>query len=139
MEKNLPQRKNIRLKEYDYSTAGYYFVTICTYLKKPVLSKVVGGGFHAAPHTELTPIGEQIVKTINYINQQYLNVKIDKYVIMPNHIHLILILENSEPGGRGNPPLHKVIGQLKSFTNKKYNDLSHSINIILWQRNYYDH
>lgn len=42
-------------------------------------------------------------------------------------------------GGHGNPPLHKIVGQLKSYTNKKYNDINKTKNLILWQRNYYDH
>ena len=42
-------------------------------------------------------------------------------------------------GGHGNPPLHTIIGQLKSYTNKKYNDMNKTRNILLWQRNYYEH
>ncbi len=58
---------------------------------------------------------------------------------MLNHIHLIIILQGSQMGGYGNPPLHKIVGQLKSYTNKKYNDINKTKNLILWQRNYYDH
>ncbi|MTI80236.1 MAG: transposase [Firmicutes bacterium] len=134
---NLPQRKKIRLKGFDYSQAGYYFVTICTHNRRKLLSNIVGGGFHAAPQAKLTLIGKEIVKTLEHIND-YPNVKIDQYVIMPNHIHFIVILQSFRPGGRGNPPLHKVVGQLKSYTNKMYNEINRSKNLLLWQRNYYD-
>lgn len=135
----LPRRKNIRLKNYDYSQAGYYFITICTKDRRKLLSKIVGGGFHPAPNTELSLIGREIVKTIDFIDNQYSDVFIDKYIIMPNHIHLIIILQGSQLGGHGNLPLHKIVGQLKSYTNKKYNYINKTENLILWQRNYYDH
>ena len=135
----LPRRKNIRLQNFDYSQAGFYFVTICTKDRQKLLSKIVGGGFHAAPNTELSLIGREIVKTIDFIDNQYSDVFIDKYIIMPNHIHLIIILQGSQMGGHGNQPLHKIVGQLKSYTNKKYNDINKTKNLILWQKNYYDH
>ena len=128
---NLPKRKPTRLKEYDYSTPGIYFITICTHNRKCLLSNIiVGEGLCALPQNTLTPIGNEIEKSIQYINDNYIGVKIDKYVIMPNHIHLILILDDS--GGHGNPPLQNVIGKLKSYTTNKFGN-------ILWQRSYHDH
>ncbi|SHH66399.1 transposase [Clostridium grantii] len=162
----LPQRKNIRLKHYDYSQAGYYFITICTHKKQHLLSSIVGGGFHAAhtpfntePKIELTIIGKEILKTIEYIDTNYINVKFDKFVIMPNHIHFIVILGEIESkessnldryckdngnldaatGRRGNLPLQRVVGQLKSYTNRMYNAFNKREDLILWQRNYYEH
>ncbi len=127
----LPKRKPTRLKGYDYSNKGAYFVTVCTYNKKHILSDIiVGEGFHALPKNILTPIGKEIDKSIQYIDKNYDGVRIDKYVIMPNHIHLIVFLENT--GGRGNPPLQYVIGQLKSYTTNKYQN-------TLWQRSFHDH
>ena len=99
MKENLPQRKNIRLKQYDYSQEGYYFVTICTNQKKEILSKIqyttnVGAGFHTRPQKEIiiinTEIGKTIKETINYINNKYKVIHINYYVIMPNHIHMII-------------------------------------------------
>jgi REP element-mobilizing transposase RayT len=138
------------LKSYDYTQAGYYFVTICTEGKKHTLGEVasgmefheqqlssqyVGGGFHAAPQTRLSLIGEEVQKSILKIPEIYDSVEIDQYVIMPNHIHLIVILE----GGHGNPPLHDIIGRMKSFTTKRYNQLNNTDYVALWQRNYYEH
>ena len=128
---NLPKRKSTRLKGYDYSTPGAYFITICTDNRKCILSNiVVGEGLCALPKHTLTTIGENVEKSIQYIDNNYDGVAIDKYVIMPNHIHLIVILDDS--GGRGNPPLQNIIGQLKSYTTKEFGD-------TLWQRSYHDH
>ena len=127
----LPKRKSTRLKGYDYSTPGAYFITICTKDRKELLSRIiVGEGLCALPQNIMTPIGQEVEKSIQYINNNYIGVIIDKYVIMPNHIHLIVILDNS--GGCGNPPLQNVIGQLKSCTTNKFGD-------ILWQRSFHDH
>jgi len=129
----LPKRKRTRLKDYDYSTPGAYFVTVCTHNKKHLLSSIVGEGFHPLPKNILTKIGKEVEKTIQYINDDYIGVSISKYVIMPNHIHLILELtESNDTGGRGNPPLQNVIGQLKSYTTNKYGK-------SLWQRSFHDH
>ncbi|MBR6609045.1 MAG: transposase [Oscillospiraceae bacterium] len=127
------RRKQLRLNNYDYSNNGAYFITVCTQGRRNILSRIiVGEGFHPLPIVELTKIGIEIENTINFINDNYRNVFIEKYVIMPNHIHLILHLGYENLGGHGNPPLQKIVGQLKSFTTKKYEKL-------LWQRSYYDH
>lgn len=127
---DLPKRKPTRLKNYDYSSPGAYFVTICTQNKKQILSKIsiVGEGFCALPKNELTPIGSIVEKSICYIDNSYEHLKIDKYVIMPNHIHLLI----SITGGHGDPPLPQIIGQFKSYTQKSYREK-------LWQRSFHDH
>lgn len=100
----------------------------------------VVAGFHAGeiePTTiKLTSIGKEVEKSINFINQQDNNASIIQYVIMPNHIHLIIMLES---GRHGSLSLANVVGRFKSFLNKKYNDLNNSKNMVLWQRNYYEH
>ncbi len=58
------RRKQIRLKEYNYSQAGYYYVTICTKNKQSFLSEIVGVGFHADPYVKLTTIGQEVMKSI---------------------------------------------------------------------------
>ena len=127
---DLPKRKRTRLENFDYSTNGAYFITICTHEKKCLLSKIVGEGLCALPKNILTPIGIEIKKAIQFVNDNYTGVTIDKFVIMPNHIHLIVVLNNS--GGDRTPPLQNVIGQLKSYTTNKYGT-------ILWQRSFHDH
>ena len=107
----LAKRKPTRLKGYDYSQNGAYFVTICTHDKECILSDIiVGEGLCALPKNILKPIGKEVEKSIRYINENFDGAKIDKYVIMPNHIHLIVILNNS--GGHGNPPLQQTISHI---------------------------
>jgi putative transposase len=136
---NLPKKKNIRLKNYDYSKAGYYFITICTSKRLNLLSNIVGCGLNTTPLTELKQIGTEIIRSIEFISNQYQNVSIDAYIIMPNHIHLIIVLQENKLDGQKTPPIHKIVGQLKSFTNKKYNEINKTKCLILWQRNYYEH
>ena len=102
MKETLPQRKNIRLKNYDYNSKGAYFLTICTKNREEILG-TVGTGVPDGPltlppnHTTitLTEYGKCADKHITQLNGFYENISIDKYVIMPNHIHLLLRI--SEP------------------------------------------
>ena len=125
-------RKPTRLDGYDYSGDGAYFVTICTKDRKSVLSHihVVGEGLCALPQIALTPIGNVVDQSIRYLQRQIPGVTVDKYVIMPNHVHLLVRI--FETGGHGGPPLHKVIGQFKSYT-------THCYKAVLWPRSFYDH
>ena len=126
----LKPRKNLRLKDYDYSTDGAYFVTICTHGKEKLLCNVVGEGLCALPQINLTDTGNMVNESIEYINSTYDTVNVDKYVIMPNHVHLLITIEGT--GGHGDPPLQTIIGGLKSYTTHKYGG-------ILWQRSFHDH
>ena len=123
-------RKPTRLKDYDYSSPGAYFVTICTKGRKNLLCDIiVGEGLCALPQIDMTKIGKEVESCIQFINNAS-GIMIDKYVIMPNHIHLIVIIEDS--GGDGTPPLHQIIGRLKSYTTRKYGN-------SFWQRSFHDH
>ena len=87
-----PKRKQIRLPEYDYSSAGVYFVTICTHEKRRILSDVVVGAIHESPAAEvrLTAAGEIVEEVLQALPQRFPNVQIDHFVIMPNHVHLLV-------------------------------------------------
>ena len=134
----LPKRKQIRLQTYNYSSAGVYFVTICTAEKRCILSRIpVGGGVLDAPKTELSAHGKIVEKTILDIDRQYSDLSIDKYVIMPNHIHLLISVTDNgasrtPPPTAANARIPSVISTLKRFTNK-------ACGISLWQRSYYEH
>ena len=90
---NLPTRKSTRLKNYDYSQNGYYFITICTHDKRKILCDIVGEGLCALPSTKLTDIGKIIRNSINFMEQNFENIFIEKYVIMPNHVHLLVKIQ----------------------------------------------
>ncbi len=117
----LPKRKPTRLKNYDYRTVGYYFITICTHNREGLFSKIVGEGSEAAlavlndspgdcqirewtepqrdlapPENQLFPFGKIAEQELCHLEKRYGNVKIDKYVIMPNHIHAIIVMKRQE-------------------------------------------
>ena len=146
MKGKLPQRKQIRLKEYNYSQEGYYFITICTQNRKCILSKIindeklieniVGVDAHIDPkkekiHIELLKAGKIIEKYIINYNKKFDNIKIYDYIIMPNHIHLIIKLISGSMWA-STPTIPNIIKSLKTICTKEYGE-------VIWQRNYYEH
>ena len=134
----LPKRKRMRLEGYDYSGSGVYFLTLCSKDKKPIFSQIVGRGILDAPLTELTAYGQSVKDAITYINQKNQNLAIEHSVIMPNHVHL-LVRVNEQTGGAHRSEsratgeaIPKFVSSLKRYTNK----LSGT---ELWQTGYYDH
>lgn len=141
MEKKFTERKPNKLRNYDYSQNGCYFITICTKDKKHLLSHItnVGEGFHALPKEIVkTSIGYDFEKTLFSVANKY-NFTVYNYVIMPNHEHLLLTFDNDYTGEHGSPPLPKVIGEIKSYTTKLYRERKNDSKLILWQRSFYDH
>ena len=94
---DLPQRKNIRLKEYDHSQNGYYFITICIENCECGLSVIRRGDPRGRPEMTLAQLGEIWRKTFNTIENTYI-IKIYKYVIMPDHIHFIIFQTGDREG-----------------------------------------
>lgn len=134
----LPKRKQIRLPDYDYSQTGAYFVTICTHGRKPVLAQIVGRDDPGAPCVEcgLTPYGEIVERYIRSIPESYPGISVEKYCIMPNHVHLLLRFQNDEErraeSSRPTQLLPRVIAALKRFSNRDAGEK-------LWQTGYYEH
>ncbi len=130
---DLPKRKPTRLKGYDYSTLGAYFITICTQERKELLSKIiVGDDALIVPQNNLSEIGIICDKYINNINIKYENVTVDKYVIMPNHIHLIIFLHGTMKASSPTKNVETIIRSFKTMVTKE-------IGISIWQRSYHDH
>lgn len=104
MNKQIINRKNHRLKDYDYGTYGYYYITICTYNKEKLLGSIVVSDAPVAQNdlyecpvkVQPTLLGEQVIECWQNIEKLNKNVKLDKFVLMPNHIHGIIKLENSD-------------------------------------------
>ena len=137
-------RKPNRLKDYDYSQNGAYFITICVQDRKPILSQIiVGEGLAppvqglAPPVLKLLPFGECIKEQINNLEIRYENVKIDNYVIMPNHIHILMRIENQTGGASPSPTVSDIICAFKSLSTLECKKLL-PID-ILFQRSYHDH
>ncbi len=113
-----PKRKPTRLKGYDYSQSGYYFVTICTKERKQLLSTIVGRGL-APAENQLSPCGKIAKQELLAMEARFPGVKIDKYVIMPNHIHAIIAIKHGTAGASPCPTLSDIVCAFKSITTRK--------------------
>ncbi|MDR0999268.1 MAG: hypothetical protein LBL96_00445 [Clostridiales bacterium] len=105
--KELPQRKQTWLKGYDYSRNGAYFITLCAKDRAELLghievAPIVGGGVRDAPYCKLTPYGDVVAKRITDMCRHYENIEIPHYVIMPNHIHMIILVSDNEGNATSN-------------------------------------
>jgi len=136
MNKNLPIRKATRLKEYDYSQNGAYFITVCTHNKEKILCDIVGDGVYDIPKSLLTTYGNIIDKYIIKMNNDLKDVTVDKYVIMPNHIHLILKVHNNAGCRQAPSPTNATIPKFMSLF-KRY--CNREIGYNIFQRSFHDH
>ena len=136
---NYPKRKPTRLKGYNYSDNGAYFITICVKNKEPLLGKIAGCGVYDAPQIILSEYGTVAKKYISIMNEKYDNVYIDKYIIMPNHIHMIIVVQNcntdsgsSQAPNPTNETIPKFVSLFKRYCNRVYGK-------NIWQNSYNDH
>ena len=120
MKKDKPVRKSTRLNNFDYSTPNYYFITICTHNKKCIF-----GNYGKSMY------GQIAAKEIESVQNHYSGVTIDKYVVMPNHVHMIVVLTE------GKSSLNQIIGQFKSGVSRKIHEINSEI--CVWQRSFHDH
>ncbi|MBR5284315.1 MAG: transposase [Clostridia bacterium] len=133
-EKQLPKRKPNRLSGFDYSTSGAYFVTICTQNRRCILSKIVGDGF---PVPKVP--GEIAARMIEEIPKRFIGVSVEQFVIMPNHIHMILVMENMEELVKTTPVLGEVVAWYKYNTTRQINLKQGTVGQRVFQRSYHDH
>ncbi len=158
------RRKKIRLQNYDYSENGYYFVTICSNSRRSIFGKYeppVGSGLasdsvynvSSAAQIKLTTIGKIIEQQWKSIPIHFDHIELDEYVIMPNHIHGIIVIKGAgnvtdgvqqkRVGASPTPTLSKVVGAFKSraavdvLRYIKQNNLN--ISGKIWQQSFYDH
>lgn len=134
-DKQFPQRKNIRLPDFDYSQPGYYFITICAKERlnlfgKIVKTKMILNEFGKCVHNELT----------NGLMVKYNHIDIDEFVIMPNHLHFILIINQFLNSSQNvSPKLGNIIAFFKYHSTKEVNNLRKDAASPVWQRSYYEH
>ena len=140
---NLIKRKSTRLPNYDYSQNGAYFVTICTKNRRYLFSEVVGSIHESTAKIKLKPYGRIVDEIINNLSERF-DINIDNYIIMPNHIHMIISIENSsikrsirESTLRNRSTISKVVGYLKMNTSKQVHKINPDKDV--WQRSYFDH
>jgi len=139
-------RRTIRLRHYDYASAGAYFVTICTHLRSCIFGEIVDG------RVILNTLGKIAETCWLMIPDHFVIADLDTYVIMPNHMHGIVVINTGvgarhalplrQPRTFGKPPaqaLSSIVGSYKSAVTKRIHDLQRSQGQAIWQRNYYEH
>ena len=142
---NQHNRRSIRLKEFDYSTPWWYYITICTYDRQNLFGQIVDGKMILNKFG--TIVREEWLRTEKFRE----NVELDYYIIMPNHFHGIPII-NSRDTARCVPTNEKtkfgelfpgslpvIVRSFKSAVTKGVNELRNSPGEPIWQKNYYEH
>jgi REP element-mobilizing transposase RayT len=137
-------RKSIRLKEFDYSTAWWYYVTICTKNHSKEFGTVTNS------FAELNDNGKIVLENWKYLQSHFANVELDQFIIMPNHLHGIVIINqsmgliNQTPTDQDwimmkNPSL--TLGKIIRFLKARSSRMIHAAGntSFQWQRNYYEH
>jgi len=154
-------RRSIRLKGYDYSQAGAYFITICAHNRECLFGEIVtvGAGSEPAPTTAPTPptahmrlneYGKIVEYTWNDLVNHVAGIELREFVVMPNHIHgIIIIVDNvvgagsvgagSEPAPTKTHALPEIVRQLKTFSARRINEKRGTPGVPVWQRNYWEH
>ena len=115
-----PSRKSICIEDYDYSTPGAYFITICTVNREKIFWDSVGADIIRPQNIPLSTAGKIVEQGISQIAEHHDNVFVDKFCIMPDHIHLILRIE-SDVGGRiiSAPTVSTVVGSMKRWVSRQ--------------------
>ena len=140
-KRNLHRNGTIRLSGYDYSRTGAYFVTTCTHGRADLFGKIVKN------EMRLNVYGRMVQEVWNGLPGHYPHVALDAFVIMPNHVHGIVVLVGAgfKPAPTPNPahiPRHglpEIVRAFKTFSARQINQLRHTPGIPVWQRNYYEH
>ncbi len=118
----LPKRKLQRLPGFNYSSVNYYYVTVCTHEKSCIFGSA----------NTINAYGVIAEEELLTINNRYSDVFVDKYVVMPNHIHAIVVI-----GSDGKESLSKVIGNYKAGVSRTIH--KSAPNLTVWQKSFYDH
>ena len=128
-----PQRRQNRIPEYDYSGANAYFITICTKDRRNLFWNVGAVIDRPLAETDYSEVGKIVDRVISEIPGHYPAVSLEKYVIMPNHIHILLRI-NADESGRPMvaPTVSTVVQQMKGSASKR-------AGFPLWQKGFYDH
>jgi len=150
-DSGIRRRRSIRLRGYDYTRAGAYFITICTQNRECLFGEITNGKMI------LDPAGDMIRTVWDEIPLHYTGIEIDEFVVMPNHIHGIIVIVPVGATPRGCPgvsgqlrenagtlSLPDMVHRFKTMTTKRYADGVKQSGWQrfpgkLWQRNYWEH
>ena len=154
------KRQTIRLRDFDYTSNGPYFITICTYKRECILGEIVNGKMN------VNLSGKIVRDELLFSVDKRPHIRLDEFIIMPNHVHAIILIlsevgamrciarnridrKNTKYGQstglplqmkRGSQPksLNEFVGNFKSFTTKRINKMFKTPGSPFWQRNYYE-
>jgi len=132
-------RRSHRLRGFDYSQPGKYSITICTQDKKHLFGRVVEGEVH------LNESGEYVGRCWKWLARNFPDVELDEWILMPNHLHGIIVITKNVGGSRTAPtavkrkPLGRLIGAFKTVSTDGFNQRKGATGESLWQRDFYDH
>ena len=146
-------RRSVRLKDYDYASVNGYFVTVCTHNRECLLGEVVDGKMRLSAYGEIAK--DEWLKTASVRP----NVVLDAFVVMPNHLHGIIIIFAKNvgatrrvalpegqrnvlvrrPTGPQSASIGAIVGQFKSIVTKRINERRGTPGLPVWQRNYHEH
>ncbi len=136
-------RRSIRLQGYDYASAGSYFITICAHQRECLFGEIVEG------QMLLNEFGQIVADAYLWLANQYPYVHLDSWVVMPNHLHGIIVMTDySRKGDSRIAPtvgdakrktLGRLIGAFKTVSTKQINLIRSTPGTTIWQRNYYEH
>ena len=132
----MPNRKSPRLKGYDYSTPGAYFITICVQDRKCILSRITEQS-HVSVKTELTKFGKIAQDTLVGLTGRYPFLSVDCFTIMPNHIHVMMVLTDSVRDYFRPTTVIDIVRVYKSLTSIECRKLGFEGK--LFQTSFYDH
>ena len=150
---DIHHRHSIRLKNYDYSQNGMYFVSVCAQNKECLFGKIINGKM------ELNDAGKIIAATWYDLPNHNIGIELDEFIVMPNHVHGIIMIvgAGSKPAqpvecsiqtnqiraglepAPTNIGLPEIVRQLKTFSARKINQLRNNFGVPVWQRNYFEH
>jgi REP element-mobilizing transposase RayT len=144
MNNVLRRRRSLRLREYDYSQAGAYFVTICAYQRKCLFGDIVRG------EMRLTRPGMIVQHCWDAIPAHFPNLDLDEFVVMPNHVHGIVLIDDGRGAPCRNPAVEQfgrsmpgsiptLVRSFKSAATRRVNETRQAHGAKLWQRNYWEH
>ena len=138
------RRRSIRLPRFDYTQQGAYFVTVCTRNRSCLFGEIVNG------EMRLNDIGRVAHRMWEEIPTHFPQVGIDAWVVMPNHIHGVIVIAGPPVGATHASPLQRpagppkrsigaIVGSYKSAVSKRINAMRGTPGASVWQRNYYEH
>jgi len=134
-DSTIHHRRSIRLQEYDYRQAGAYFVTVCADRHALVFGEIVNDTMR------LNAYGQIVIEDWEWLAGHHESVELDAFVVMPNHLHGIIVITGGEGGSRTAPtkPLGRLVGAFRTVSTKHVNEWRETPGVTLWQRNFHEH